>query len=307
MRIAIASSSLLVLPVLDAISSSSHELVAIITTPDAPQGRGREVLSSELASWADQKGYLLYKYAPETIRDFLLEQKIELVITLSFGKIVKEPALSTPRFGWLNIHFSQLPRWRGAAPVQRAILAGDKNTGISIFRLDPGMDTGPVYAITNRELSSEVTTESLLSALAVDAQNEILTVIQSILDGKEPTEQNDREATYAEKINPKMGAIDWNDSAKEIARQVRALSGNVGTYTTLRGVKINLYGAEITSHHVEEIPGTPIISGAKNERLAIACRDAVITFELVKPAGKSLMKSEDFLRGARLHGTERFE
>ena len=307
MRIAIASSSLLALPTLEAISGSSNELVAIITTPDSEQGRGRVLTPSDLAQWAADQPIPVYKFNKESISDFLRSHQIDLVITLSFGKIVSQEALDIPPFGWLNVHFSQLPRWRGAAPVQRALLEGDTETGISIFKLDPGMDTGPIYLSKSFPIPERSTTEELLHDLSLLAGNEIVAVIEAIQAGAVPTPQNGDGVTYAEKISPTMGKIDWQSSGVHITRLSRALSGNVGLFTHFRGTKLNFYGARLFSHNLSECtPGSPLLTGEKNQKLVIACSDALIQFDRVKPAGKSEMKSEDFLRGARLTSEERF-
>ena len=307
MRIAIASSSLLALPTLEAISGSSNELVAIITTPDSEQGRGRVLTPSDLAQWAADQPIPVYKFNKESISDFLRSHQIDLVVTLSFGKIVSQEALDIPPFGWLNVHFSQLPRWRGAAPVQRALLEGDTESGISIFKLDPGMDTGPIYLSKSFPIPERSTTEELLHDLSLLAGNEIVAVIEAIQTGAVPTPQSGDGVTYAEKISPTMGKIDWQSSGVHITRLSRALSGNVGLFTHFRGTKLNFYGARLFSHDLSECtPGSPLLTGEKNQKLVIACSDALIQFDRVKPAGKSEMKSEDFLRGARLTSEERF-
>ena len=308
MRIAIASSSLLALPTLQAVASSNHELVGIITTPDAPQGRGRTLAPSELALWASGSNHLIYKYSQETIGDFLRTHSVDLVITLSFGKIIREEALSIPAHGWLNIHFSQLPRWRGAAPIQRALLTGDHTTGLSIFKLDAGMDTGPIYTAIEYPIPAEATTESLLEKLSLVAGDSIVDVISSIEKGVDPVPQPEEGASRAEKIVPTEGAINWASPALDIERQVRALAGNIGVFSTFRGAKINMYSVTVkTRTRPSEFDiGEPVISGEKNEKLVIAASDGLLEFDEVKPAGKAKMKSSDFLRGARIEPSERF-
>ena len=308
MRIAIASSSLLAVPILEALSAANERVVAIITTPDAPQGRGRILTPSDLAQWASESSYQLYKYDEDSISEFLARNEIELVITLSFGKLIRSAALATPTYGWLNIHFSQLPRWRGAAPVQRALLAGDTQIGISIFALDAGMDTGPVYLMTNQEIGEEATTEQLLTELSKVAAEEIVPVLKKIRSGERPEPQSQTGLCHAEKISPTLGKIDWNTSGLTILRLDRALGGNVGIFTSFRGAKLNLRGVRIRpQNEIQALPpGSPYLTGEKNQDLTIAASDSLVEFSYVKPAGKTEMKSADFLRGARILPEERF-
>ena len=308
MRIAIASSSLLTLPILERLAQGEDEVVAIITTPDAPQGRGRTLTSSDLAQWANGKPFLLYKYEKESIVDFLKAEDIDLVITLSFGKIIHIAALTIPQYGWLNIHFSQLPRWRGAAPVQRALLAGDERIGITIFALDSGMDTGPIYLSTDRAIPESATTEQLLSELSIEAGEKIGSVIEMISSEIKPEPQPLEGITYAEKLSPTLGEIDWSSSALQIQRLDRALGGNIGIFTTFRGAKLNVSGAKIypIDDSINFTPGAPYLCGQKNQRLVISASDSLVEFSHVKPSGRAEMKSEDFLRGARISPEERF-
>ncbi|MFM8752229.1 MAG: methionyl-tRNA formyltransferase, partial [Actinomycetota bacterium] len=149
MKVLLASSSALANPVLEYLQNSTLELIGVITSPDVPRGRGREISENELAISARAAGLPVFK--PNThdeIRDLLISTEADLVVTLAYGRLIRTRELELPRYGWLNIHFSILPRWRGAAPAQRALEAGDEKTGVTVFRLDAGLDTGPLFAIS---------------------------------------------------------------------------------------------------------------------------------------------------------------
>ncbi len=301
LRIAVASSSLLATPLIESIQESDDELGGLITVPDAPKGRGRSSTESELAIWSGERGFLLEKYqSDDELRAFLTEHRIDLVITLSFGKIIPTELLAIPNYGWLNVHFSALPKYRGAAPVQRSILAGEESIGISVFQLDSGMDTGPVYTQAEFPLGRTATTESILSDLSIAAVPLVREALQSIRHGESPSPQPEGVATYAAKLNLDEGRINWRSHGDQILLLLRALQENVGTWSTFREGKINFYGATFVRENPEAEPGRIIISGAKNEPLTIACGDGVIVIDEVKPAGKNRMSSSDFLRGARV-------
>jgi methionyl-tRNA formyltransferase len=304
-QISVASSSLISIPIIKAISQSSHNLASIITLPDRKVGRGQDFAEQEIASWGRDHGLLVAK--PEDvsqINQHLLEVQPQLVVTASYGKLIPPELLHGPRFGWLNLHFSLLPRWRGAAPVQWAILEGDERTGISIFKLDKGMDTGPIYLQEEVELLDDMTTQGILIDLAQLGADRILEVVEMIAQGVRPRPQGQSQITLAPKISKEMGALDWKKSGIEISRKVRALGERPGTYTHFRGIKINIHSVRILQRG-ERARNTGELwleAGA----VYTQCGDCTVEILEVTPAGKKRMTAVEFIRGIRLIDGEGF-
>ena len=305
MQISVASSSLISVPIIEAIQESRHTLASIITHPDRKVGRGQSESANPLAQWGVERGLVIAKPADiSEINKHLLEAQPQLVITASYGKLIPPELLHGPRFGWLNLHFSLLPRWRGAAPVQWAILEGDEVTGISIFKLDKGMDTGPIYLQEEMHIDDDATTEELLEIMAQRGGAAIIDVIEKIASGEKPKNQSLSGVTLAPKISKEMGEIDWNDSAIKTLRKIRALSQKPGTYTYFRGAKITIHQGKIS----------PTLSDSKaigevwseGSSTYVQSSDLVIEIGEVTPAGKKRMAAADFLRGARVEPGERF-
>ncbi len=306
MQISVASSSLISVPIVEAIISSRHELASIITHPDRKTGRGQTEVANPLAIWAQERGILVAKPADiSEINKHLLASQPQLVITASYGKLIPPELLHGPRFGWLNLHFSLLPRWRGAAPVQWAILEGDEVSGISIFKLDKGMDTGPIYHQEEIHIGDEANTEELLEIMANRGGEAIISVIETIARGEKPKNQPLAGITLAPKISKEMGEINWADPAIMIMRKIRALSQKPGTYSHLRGMKVSIHQAQIVdlpldSHHIGEV-------WSDGSRTFIQSGDLVLELGEVTPAGKKRMSAADYLRGIRIEPGEKFE
>jgi methionyl-tRNA formyltransferase len=306
LQISVASSSLISIPIIEAISGSSHTLTSIITLPDRKIGRGQEFAEQDIATWANMRGYQVAKPGDiSQINQHLLEAQPQLVITASYGKLIPPELLHGPRFGWLNLHFSLLPRWRGAAPVQWAILEGDQRTGISIFKLDKGMDTGPIYLQEEVEIRDDVSTQQLLNDLAQLGGDRILDVISMIVQGVRPKPQSQSQITLAPKISKEMGSLDWSKSGIEISRKVRALGERPGTFTYFRGNKLAIHSVKILNSGSSVRAVGEIWLEAK--ALYAQCRDCTIEIIEVTPAGKKRMDAADFMRGARVEPGESFE
>lgn len=305
MQISVASSSLISVPIIEAIIESRHTLSSIITHPDQKVGRGQNVVANDLALWATEKALTVAK--PRDISEInkhLLESQPQLVITASYGKLIPPELLHGPRFGWLNLHFSLLPRWRGAAPVQWAILEGDEVSGITIFKLDKGMDTGPIYLMEEMHIGDEATTEELLETMSVRGGERIIDVVEMIAKGEKPKAQPVAGATSAGKISREMAEIDWNSSSVQILRQIRALGHKPGTYTYFRGEKITIHQvkiADLSAQHrsVGEVWG-------EGSHAFVQSSDLALEISEVTPAGKKRMSAADFLHGVRLEAGERF-
>jgi methionyl-tRNA formyltransferase len=306
LQISVASSSLIALPIIEAILASEHTLASVITTPDKKSGRGQKETATPLATWSEERGYLVAKpFDTPSLNQHLLAAQPQLIITASYGRMIPVEVLHGPRFGWLNVHFSLLPRWRGAAPVQWAILEGDPITGISIFKLDKGMDTGPVYMQEEVEIGSNDTTDILLERMSVLAGNRIMGVVEGIRKGEKPKAQSTNGITLAPKISKEMAKIEWKVGADSILRKIRALGDRPGVWCNFRDERLALHGLEesLLPNSLKKPGELQIVEG----NLLVRCGDSVLTVTELTPAGKKRMSGGDFARGARLAAGERFE
>ena len=245
MRIAVAATPPVALPTLDLLKSSKYQLVRVITRPDRPTGRGRTSQPTVVAQWADENNIDCHK--PED--DVQLAQSlhdVDLLITIGFGVILSKELLKIPSRGSINLHFSLLPRWRGAAPVQRAIEAGDHLSGVTVFQLDEGMDTGPIFVTKRFAIDSDITSDELLHELSLLGPEAIMETLALIENGKKPTAQDSAGATLARKFTKLEGKIDWTSSAESIHSKVRAFTSNPGAWTIFRNENLILQQPEMS-------------------------------------------------------------
>ena len=219
MRICIAATPSVAVPTLDALLASGHQIVSVITRPEAPAGRGRNFRSSAVSDWASLNKVQLHK--PESSDEIsLLVAQCDLVVTIGFGVLLPETVLNIPKFGFINLHFSLLPRWRGAAPVQRALEAGDSTTGVTVFKLDAGMDTGPIYTSLPFDISPTTNTADLLENLASLGVQAVLDAISLIESGQSPKVQSSEDATRAYKLTSEEAQIDWSQGSLAIVKDL---------------------------------------------------------------------------------------
>jgi methionyl-tRNA formyltransferase len=305
MQVSIASSSLISIPIIQAILASEHTLGSIITNPDKPTGRGKKIEANDLAKWAEAKGLEVAKPADTSeLNRHLLASQPQLIITCAYGRLIPVELLHGPRFGWINLHFSLLPKLRGAAPVQWAILNGESSTGFSIFKLDKGMDTGPLYLSKEVNISDEDTTPILLERLTDLAIPDLLDLISKIGKTK-ATPQPLSGATLAPKISKDMARIIWDSPIETVLRQDRALSDNPGIWSMINGERISLHGLkEVLISNDLKSPGDIQLVGSQ---LLARTSDSVVEITEVTPAGKKRMAGADFARGARLDSGSKFE
>jgi len=306
LQISVASSSLIAVPIIEAILASEHTLASVISTPDRKSGRGQIETPTPLAKWSEEQGFIVAKpFDTPTLNQHLLAVQPQLIITASYGKLIPVEVLHGPRFGWLNVHFSLLPRWRGAAPVQWALLEGDATTGISIFKLDKGMDTGPIYYQEEVEIVASDTTTDLLERMSILAASRIMDVVADIRKGVKPKPQPAAGVTLAPKISKEMAKIDWSTGADAILRQIRALDERPGTWTTFRSERVAIHKVHesLLANALKQPGEIAIVDGA----LLVRCSDSVLEIAELTPAGKKRMSGADFARGARLATGESFE
>ncbi len=305
MQLSIASSSLISIPIIEAILASEHTLNSIITNPDKPTGRGKVIEANDLAKWAQAKGIEVAKPADTSeLNRHLLASQPQLIITCAYGRLIPVELLHGPRFGWINLHFSLLPKLRGAAPVQWALLNGETSTGFTIFKLDKGMDTGPIYASKEVNISEEDTTPILLDRLANLAIPDLLELISKI--GKtRATPQPLSGATLAPKISKDMARIKWDTPIETILRQDRALSDNPGIWTMYKEERVSLHGLKevLLQNSLRKAGDLELV----DDQLIVRTSDSVVEVREVTPAGKKRMSGADFARGARLVSGSKFE
>ena len=296
MKVLIASSSILSIPLFNVLSNSSeYEITGLLTNQDKPTGRGQKIGSNELAVWAQSQNFDIYKSSSEEEMISALTKSLpEIVITIAFGQLVKEKALRIPKFGWINIHFSILPKWRGAAPVQHSILNGEQSTGISIFKLDQGMDTGPIYLSKEFSLKEDETTTEVLNRLSVEGSEMTLDVLKMIEDRKQPKDQSNTAVSFAPKFQKKDGEINWRKSSESIYNLYRALGSNPGIWTVLNGIRLKIDRLRRSDVQLQLSSGQIEID---SEKIYAGTSEGVIEVLQVTPAGRNSMSSGEFVRG----------
>jgi methionyl-tRNA formyltransferase len=296
LKVVIASSSYVSKPLISLISKSNdHELLGLITNPDKATGRGMNIIPNELASWGSSNGINIFK--PDSrgdLKDLVKTLNPEIVITIAYGQIIPEDLLNLPEHGWINVHFSSLPRWRGAAPVQWAILSADKESGITIFKLDKGMDTGPVYLSKTVSIEPDETTELLLTRLSDIGADLAIQSLALIESGMEPVAQITSGVTFAPKINKNDGKINWHESTDEIFNRFRALAGNPGIWTILGELRLKIDSLEISNRKEAISPSEVLIN---DECFFVGANNGLIEIKILTPAGRSQMSAAEFIRG----------
>ena len=296
MKVVIASSSPVAIPLISVLNASNtHQLLGLLTNPDKATGRGMHVVANELANWTESLGINIQK--PENndeLKKIIENIKPEIVITIAYGRIIPLELLEIPKYGWINVHFSLLPRWRGAAPVQWAILNGDKQTGITVFKLDKGMDTGPVYLEQATPINDDENSDELLKRLSQIGSDLAIKSLELISEGVTPKPQASIGITLAPKISKNDGKIDWTQSSDQVVSKFRALSSNPGVWSLLGELRIKI-DALVASSLVDQIkPADIVING---ERLFVGVLDGVIEILILTPAGRSKMSAAEFIRG----------
>ena len=250
MKIIVAATPDVAIPTLNWLATSEHQLLSVITQPDRPAGRGRSLKESVVSEWARENEIPCFKPASVTETATLIEGA-DVLLTIGYGVLLPENLLSIPPHGCLNLHFSLLPRWRGAAPVQRSIEAGDSVSGVTVFQLDPGMDTGPIYSVKRFALDSDITSDELfieLGALGVEAVEDSLNAIKS---GIRPEPQKNDGAMRAMKISKEECEIDWNLDAQLISQRIRAFTSLPGAWTRFRGEVVKIDSVNISEETLQ--------------------------------------------------------
>jgi methionyl-tRNA formyltransferase len=299
MRVVFAGTPEVALPALDAIVASEHELVGVVTRPDAPSGRGRKLVASPVAQRAEELGVPVLKPAHPREPEFqqqLLDLAPDCCPVVAYGALLPQSALDIPVHGWVNLHFSCLPHWRGAAPVQHAIWAGDEVTGATTFRIVRELDAGPVFGVMTERIRPTDTAGDLLGRLAEGGAGLLVTTLDHLAEGTiEARPQQTEGVTLAPKIGVEDARVDWTEPAVAVDRRIRACTPGPGAWSTFGGERIKLGPVTLTDTSLP--PGA--LEVGKNHVLVGTGTGAVRLGE-VKPHGRKLMAAADWARGARV-------
>jgi methionyl-tRNA formyltransferase len=295
LKILIASSSDIAIPLIENIvRNGQHEFCGLLSNIDKATGRGQSIRSNDLAEWAKNSGVRIYQSgSTNDIREIVNEVLPDVVITIAFGQIIKEDSLKIPKNGWLNVHFSKLPEWRGAAPVQHAILNGESSTGISIFQLEKGMDTGPVYLFEEVIIQDNEKTPDVLKKMSLMVPNLVLKTLEMISGNIPPIPQSGENTSYASKISKEDGMLDWNNKSLDILNKFRAFYGNPGVWTILNENRIIINNMRISLQE-NLFPGQVLISA---DQLVVGTAHGAIEILELTPAGRKTMSASEFIRG----------
>ncbi|MCZ7424373.1 methionyl-tRNA formyltransferase [Micromonospora sp. WMMA1949] len=307
MRLVFAGTPAVAVPALDAIAASGHELLAVVTRPDAPAGRGRGLVRSPVGAWADAHGVEVLTPArprePEFL-DRLRELAPDCVPVVAYGALVPPVALEIPRHGWINLHFSLLPAWRGAAPVQHAVLHGDELTGASVFELEAGLDTGPVYGTVTDEIRPADTSGDLLERLAHSGAGLLVAVLDAIGAGTaRAVPQPADGVSLAPKLTVEDARVRWGDPAFAVDRRIRACTPAPGPWTTFRDDRVKLGPVTPVADGPELKPGELHV---EKSGVLVGTATTPVRLGEVRAAGKKAMPAGDWARGARVTAGEVF-
>lgn len=297
MRLVFAGTPEVALPSLSALLGAGHDVVAVLTRPDAARGRSRRLVPSPVGAWAEDHG--LYVLKPPTLRDPAFVDDLRALApdacpVVAYGAMIPDEALTVPRFGWINLHFSLLPRWRGAAPVQRAIMAGDAQVGTATFRIVKALDAGDLYSVESMPMP-DLTAGELLDELARSGARQLVATMDAIEGGTRPTPQDDDGITIAPKLTVEEARIDWSLPAAELRNRIMGCSPDPGAWCELRGERFKIHRARTTTEQADLAPG--VLATTKRQAFVGTGSGALELLE-VQPAGKRRMAAMDWARNA---------
>lgn len=304
MRLIFAGTPATALPSLRTLLDSQHEVVAVLTRADAPAGRGRKLTPSPVKTLALEAGVPVL--TPQSLRDPQVQAQLraldaDAAAVVAYGKLVPAEALAIPTHGWVNLHFSLLPELRGAAPAQRAVLSGATQTGMTVFRLDEGLDTGEVITTRERTIGPYETAGELLEAMAEDGATLLLEALDAMADGTATfTVQDHEAATHAAKLSSAEARIDWDLPAQQVSARIRGMSPQPGAWTDWQGTRMKVLGLEPAPQMTEGDRLAPGRLLATKRHLLVGTATDPLAIALLAPPGKRPMRGADWARGAGL-------
>ena len=320
MRLVFAGTPAPAVPALEALLASRHEVVGVVTRPDARAGRGRKLIKSPVAQVAESAGLPLLQPVRAGDPEFLTELAAlepDVCPVVAYGALLPEAALVIPRWGWVNLHFSLLPAWRGAAPVQHAIRHGDSVTGASTVLIEQGLDTGPVFGVVTEAIDSRDTSADLLSRLAESGAGLLVATMDGIDDGQlAPVPQSTDGVSQAPKLTVADAQIVWSQPAMAVDRVIRSCTPDPGAWTTLAEQRVKVFpvavartaGAEVSTPDAEAAddaaPGE--LTQVGKHRWLVGTGTTAVELGDVQPQGKKRMRAADWLRGQRVESGVRF-
>lgn len=272
----------------------SIDIVAVYSQPPRPSGRGKKLQASAVHQLAEKNNIPVF--TPTSLKSTEAQKqftdlKLDLAVVAAYGLILPEEILSAPRLGCINIHASLLPRWRGAAPIQRAILAGDVETGITLMQMDEGLDTGAMISVAKTRILPTTTTAELHDTLSTLGASLLLETLPQLADIT-PQPQPVNGVTYADKLHKEEGRLDWSLPAAQLDRQIRALNPWPGTWFSFDGMNIKVHTAKVTEQPHTKTPGTVL-----DNQLSIACKDGIFSPTILQKPGGKRLPTEEFLKG----------
>jgi methionyl-tRNA formyltransferase len=307
MRLVFAGTPEVAVPALDALMDSEHEVVGVVTRPDAPSGRGRKLVASPVALRAEELGLPVLK--PDHPRDPEFQQQLrdlapDCCPVVAYGALLPQSALDIPPLGWVNLHFSVLPAWRGAAPVQHSIWAGDEVTGATTFRIVRELDAGPTFGLMTERIRPDDTAGALLDRLAEGGAGLLVATLDGLATGDiEAREQPEDGLSFAPKISVADARVDWTEPAMAVDRRIRACTPGPGAWTTHEGERLKLDTVTLTVDRERLEPGEVEVT---KKAVFVGTATDPVQLGRVKPFGKKEMAAADWARGARLESGIRF-
>lgn len=305
MRILLAGTPAIVIPIFEKIAYSDIEIAGVLTNPPKARGRSGALERSPVSEWAHQKGFNVYESGDlEECREILRE--VDLVFVVAFGRLIPEDFLKVPPLGWINLHFSRLPEARGAAPVQRLIAAGVTEISSTLFKLDKGMDTGPIFCINEPVSVAGLTTGQAWESLVSKAAETVVENLHAIKSGLSAVSQSEEQVkvAIAPKISSEEARIDWRSDVHAIARKILAFNPTPSAWTTFRGTRFIIHRAFAHNSERSIDVGRLII---RHDGIFVQASNGLVEVVEVQPAGKKRMLAIDWARGSRIEDGDFFE
>ncbi len=303
MRILFAGTPDVAVASLDAIVAAGHEVVGVLTRADAPAGRGRKLVASPVSQRAQELGLPVFTpHRVADIHDELVALAPDLAPVVAYGQLIRAAELAIPKQGWINLHFSLLPRWRGAAPVQRAIMAGDTEIGAAVFSLVPELDAGPIYRTLTDVVHPTDTSATVLTRMAQSGAKLLVDAIAAVAAGEKPVPQPETGIIHAAKITVEDAFLDLTASATELDRLIRGCYPNPGAWTTFRGERFKISAASLSPTALPLAPGQLRVT---KKTLELGTGTVPLQLDTVQAAGKKPMAGSDWARGANITATDR--